>query len=42
LKKYNKLKKQGKLSVEDEKKWLQKIEKLKEQQVKAKKKLKRA
>ena len=40
INKYNRLKKKGKLSPEDEEKWLEKIEKLKETQVKAKKKLK--
>ncbi len=39
LNKYEKLKKKGKLSPVDEKKWLEKIEKLKETQVKAKRKL---
>lgn len=40
LKKYEKLKDKGKLSPKDEKKWLERIKKLKEAQVKAKKKLK--
>tara|TARA_R110000868_G_scaffold141147_8_gene357344 strand:+ start:128 stop:598 length:471 start_codon:yes stop_codon:yes gene_type:complete len=39
VKKYEKLKDKGKLSPKDEKKWLEKIEKLKEAQAKAKKKL---
>ncbi|XCF06240.1 hypothetical protein ABI125_16160 [Tamlana crocina] len=37
--KYEKLKKKGKLSPQDEQKWLSKIEKLKEQTAKAKRKL---
>ncbi|GAA4949702.1 hypothetical protein GCM10023314_23780 [Algibacter agarivorans] len=41
IKKYDKLKKKGKLSPEDESKWLKKIEKLKVNHQKAKKKLKR-
>jgi hypothetical protein len=40
IKKYEKLKKKGKLSPEDEGKWLKKIEKLKVSHEKAKKKLK--
>lgn len=42
LKKYEKLNSKGKLSPEDEKKWLDKIEKLKENQAKAEIKLKRS
>lgn len=39
INKYEKLKNKGKLSPEDEKKWLEKIEKYKEASVKAKKRL---
>lgn len=42
LKKYKKLEKKGKLSPDDNHKWLEKIEKLKKDQEKAKRKLKRA
>lgn len=41
-KKFNKLKSKGKLSTEDETKWLKKLEKQKEQIAKAKKKLKKS
>ncbi|PWH83610.1 hypothetical protein DIS18_03390 [Algibacter marinivivus] len=40
IKKYEKLKKKGKLSPQDEEKWLEKINKYKEASAKAKKKLK--